>query len=161
MIPWNQTSWNYFLPRNQNSANIQNLKVVTVILKSRLLTISVYKRDSNYFTYVKFATRWFNLTIFSCHHCSLVRLLGHRWCFFPWSHLTRDENNKNIKGTKICLPAQWKKNEHKIMTICHNASCTILWVGDTIVSYQQYCLYAWWYCLMQRCICDGRCTAVA
>jgi hypothetical protein len=109
MIPWNQTSWNYFLPRIQNSANIQNLKVVTVILKSRLLTISVYKRDSNYFTYVKFATRWFNLTIFSCHHCSLVRLLGHRCCFFPWSHLTRDENNKNIKGTKICLPAQWKK----------------------------------------------------
>jgi hypothetical protein len=106
MIPWNQTSWNYFLPRNQNSANIQNLKVVTVILKSRLLTISIYKHDSNYFTYVKFAARWFNLSIFSCHHCSLVRLLGHRWCFVPWSYLTRDGNNKNTKGTKICLPAQ-------------------------------------------------------
>ena len=44
------------------------------------------------------------------------------------------------------------------MTICHNASCTRSWVGDTNVSCHQYCVYAWWYCL----ICRGAfATAVA
>jgi len=84
-----------------------------------------------------------------------------KYVLYVISYIYKKKIIKIYIKKKICLTAQWKKNEHKIMTNCHNASCTIVGVGDTIVSYQQYCLYAWWYCLMQRWICDGGCITDA